>query len=218
MIQYSEPERRQFSRTFLAVLASGVISVSLVPARAAEAQIQPNALKFGSVRVGATVEGSVRIFRDTATSSGLAIKVEPPGFVRVEDIKVGSQDYGGNVRGYCDLSFSIDAERAGEYSGEVRVELGRQRVAIPVSVTVRPQMPNLTRVVVVETPFHKFSTNDATRFEPWLDLVREGHFDVHYLGSQRGLPVLRKVDLTKIDVVFLGMEGLSAFKIPTSNS
>ena len=51
MIQRSEPERRQLSRMLLAVLASGVISVSLVPAGAAAAQIQPNAIKFGSVRV-----------------------------------------------------------------------------------------------------------------------------------------------------------------------
>ena len=208
MIQYSEPERRQLSRTLLAVLASGLIVLSLLPDRVAAAQIQPNALKFGSVRVGATVEGSVRIFRDTATSSGLAIKVEPPGFVRVEDIKVGSQDYEGNVRGFCDLSFSIDTERPGDYSGEMRVEIGRERIAIPVSATVRPQMPNLTRVLVLETPFSKFSTNDATEFDRWLDLVKEGHFDVHYLGSQRGMPVLHRIDLAKIDVVLLGMEGL----------
>ncbi len=208
MIHYRESERQRISRTLLAVLASGVISVSLVPERAAAAQIQPNALRFGSLRVGATVEGSVRIFRETANSSGLAIKVEPPAFVRVEDVKVGSQDYGGNIRGFCDLSFSIDTERPGDYSGEVRVEIGRERIAIPVSATVRPQMPNLTRVLVLETPFSKFSTSDATDFDSWLDLVRDGHFDVHYLGSQRGMPVLRKVDLTKIDVVFLGMEGL----------
>ena len=184
MIHYRESEWRQLFRTLLGVLASGVIFLSLVPDRAAAAQIQPNALKFGSVRVGATVEGSVRIFRETANSSGLAIKVEPPGFVRVEDIKIGSQDYGGNIRGFCDLVFSIDTQRAGDYSGEVRVEIGRERFAIPVSATVRPQMPNLTRVLVVETPFSKFSTGDATDFDPWLDLVRQGHFDVHYLGSQ----------------------------------
>ena len=206
MIHDRESERHQLSRALLAVLASGVIWVSLVPTRAAIAQIQPNALRFGSVRGGATVEGSVRIFRETANSSGLTIKVEPPGFVRVDDIKVGSQDYGGNVRGFCDLSFSIDTERAGDYSGEVRVEIGRERIAIPVRATVRPQMPNLTRVLVVETPFSKFSTGDATDFDPWLNLVKEGHFDVHYLGAKRGMPVLPKIDL-------LGMEGLCGLHV-----
>ena len=214
MIHDRESERRGLSRTLLAVLASGVIFLALLPDRVAADQFQPNALNFGSVRVGATVEGSVRIFRETANSSGLAIKVEPPAFVRAEDIKVGSQDYGGNIRGFCDLVFSIGTERAGDYSGLVRVEIGRERFAIPVSVTVRPQMPNLTRVLVLETPFSRFSTNDATRFDPLLVLVREGHFDVHYLSSQRGLPVLRKVDLAKIDVVFLGMEGLLGLQEP----
>jgi hypothetical protein len=208
MIHYRELKPRLIPRAMLPILASGVISLYLPTDQAAAAQIQPNALKFGSVRVGATVEGSVRIFRETANSSGLAIKVEPPAFVRVEDMKVGSQDFGGDIRGFCDVTLSIDTERAGDYSGEVRVEIGRDRFAIPVSVTVRPQMPNLTRVLVVETPFDKFSTADATRFNPWLDLLTAGHFDVHYLASHRGMPVLRKIDLAKIDVVLLGMEGL----------
>ena len=103
---------------------------------------------------------------------------------------------------------SVDAGRAGSYSGELRVELGRERIAIPVSATVRPQMPGLTRLLVVETPFSKFSTSDAKLFTPWLELISGGHFDVHYLDAQQGLPVLRKIDLAKIDVVLLGTEGL----------
>jgi hypothetical protein len=172
------------------------------------ADAAPNFLNFGSVRVGATVEGSVRVFRDAPDANGLAIKIDPPAFVRVEDIKIGSQDYGGNRRGYCDLSLSLDTERAGSCSGDLRLEFGRQRVAIPVSATVRPQMPLLTRLLVVQTPFTKFSTSDATIFAAWLDLIGEGHFDVHYLTSQHGLPVIRKIDLAKIDVVLIGTEGL----------
>ena len=58
------------------------------PQPAAKAEAQPNFLAFGSVRVGATVEGSVRIFRETANARGLAVKFEPPPFVRVDDLKV----------------------------------------------------------------------------------------------------------------------------------
>ena len=149
-----------------------------------------------------------RIFRNGKEASGLAVKVEPPAFVRVEQIQVGSQEFGANIRGYCDLWLSIDTRRAGEYSGELRVEIGREGVAVPVSVTVRPQLPHLTRLLVVETPFERFSTSDAAIFDPWLDLVSKSHLDVHYLDSRHRGAVLEKIDLEKFDIVLLGMEGL----------
>src|SRR5262249_25978469 len=161
MITVRESERRHFSPALLPVLASSVLALPLLSDRTAAGEFQPDSLKFGSVRVGATVEGSVRIFREGQNASGLAIKVEPAAFVRVEDIRVGSQKYGADIRGYCDIWLSLDTRRAGDYSGALHVEIGRQRVAIPVSVTVRPQMPHLTRLLVVQTPFSRFSTSDA---------------------------------------------------------
>ncbi len=103
---------------------------------------------------------------------------------------------------------SVDTSRPGNYSGDLLVEIGRQQVAVRVSVTVRAQMPNLTRLLVVSTPFSKYSTSDATTFAPWLEEVSGGHLDPHYLEVRRGASVLGKVDLAKIDVVLLGMEGL----------
>src|SRR5262249_16859264 len=107
-----------------------------------------------------------------------------------------------------DISLSLDTQRAGTHSGELRVEIGHERVAVPVSVTVRPQEPNLIRVLVVETPFSKFSTSDATTFAPWLNLVPAADLDVPCLDAGRGMPVTRESDPAKFDVVLLGMEGL----------
>jgi hypothetical protein len=208
MSAFRESGRRPSSTALAAALASGLLAVFLLPVRSAGGEASPDRLTFGSVRVGATVEGSVRIFLDDVPSSGVAIKVEPSGFVRVADIQIGSQDFGPNRRGFCDISVSIDTATAGSYSGELRVEIGRSRAAVPVSATVRPQMPNLTRLLVATTPISKFSTSDATVFSTWLDVVSEGHLDVDYHVSRRGLPVLRKVDLKDIDVVLLGMEGI----------
>ena len=47
------------------------------PEAAVEAEFQPNYFNFGSVRVGATVEGSVRTFRETENAGGLAIGSDP---------------------------------------------------------------------------------------------------------------------------------------------
>jgi hypothetical protein len=203
-----ESKQRLCPSVLLPVLASGLLALPPLGGPTAAAEVQPNALKFGSVRVGAAAEGSLRIFRDGEDASGLAIKVEPPAFVRVEDIQIGSQRFGANLRGYCDIWLSVDTRRAGEYSGELLVEIGRQRVAVPVGVTVRPQMPHLTRLLVVATPFDRFSTGDSADFDPWRDLVSGAHLDVHYLEARPGTPVLREIDLAQFDIVLLGMEGL----------
>jgi hypothetical protein len=209
MMTARESNRPLFSAALFPVLAGAVLASPLLPGPTAAAEVQPNALRFGSVRVGATVEGSIRIFRQGNDASGLAIKVEPPAFLRVEDIRVGSQQFGPNNRGYCDIWVSVDTRRAGDYSGELRVALGREQVAVPMGAWVRPQMPRLTRLLVVETPFSRFSTGDASFFEIWRNLVDGAHLDVHYLDVRPGAPVLRSIDLAKFDVVLLGMEGLT---------
>jgi hypothetical protein len=208
MTTVGESNRPLFSAALFPVLAGAVLALPLVPGQTAAAEVQPNALRFGSVRVGATVEGSIRIFRQDNDTSKVAVKVEPPAFLRVDYTHVGSQRIGANNRGYCDIWVSVDTRRAGEYSGELRVELGREQVAIPVGVTVRPQMPHLTRLLVVETPYSRFSTRNADDFATWRDLVEGAHLDVHYLEGRPGAYGLRAIDLAKFDVVLLGMEGL----------
>src|SRR5262249_34983564 len=148
-----ESNRTRFSAALVPLLVFGIFSLPPLPCPAAE--VQPNTLRFGSVRVGATVEGSIRIFRAGNDAAGLAAKVAPPAFLRVEDIQLGSQEGGPNNRGYCDIWVSLDTRRAGEYSGELRVGLGQEQVAVPVGAWVRPQMPRLTRLLVVETPFSR---------------------------------------------------------------
>ncbi len=188
MMTARESNRPLFSAALFPVLAGAVLASPLLPGPTAAAEVQPNALRFGSVRVGATVEGSIRIFRLGNDASGLAIKVEPPAFLRVEDIRVGSQQFGPNNRGYCDIWVSVNTRHAGDYSGELRVTLGREQVAVPVGAWVRPQMPGLTRLLVVETPFSRFSTGDASFFEIWKNLVDGAHLDVHYLDVRPGRP------------------------------
>ena len=171
-------------------------------------EVQPDSLKFGMVRVGATVEGSVRVFREGADASGLAVKVVPPAFLKVGSIEIGSQTHGPETRGFCDIAVSVDTGREGDHSGVLRVEIGGQRVEVPVGATVRPRKPDLSRVLVAETPFTKFSTDDATLFAAWLKLVEGADLDVHYLEVRRGSPVLRDIDLANFDVVLLGEGGL----------
>ena len=123
-----ESNRRLFSAALFPVLAGALLATPLLPGPTAAAEVQPNALRFGSVRVGATVEGSIRIFRQGDDASGLAIKVEPPAFLRVEDIRVSSQQFGPNNRGYCDIWVSVDTRRRrGLIRRAAQFALGRER-------------------------------------------------------------------------------------------
>ena len=98
------------------------------------------------------------------------------------------------------------------------VEIGRHQVAVRVSVTVRPQMPNLTRLLVVSTPFSKFSTSDATTFAPWLEEVSEGHLDAHYVEVHAERPCWAKSTSQKSTSSSSAWKACFSSKIPTPNS
>jgi hypothetical protein len=63
-------------------------------------------------------------------------------------------------------------------------------------------------VLMVETPFQKYSTDDGGMFKPWTDLVAKSPLDVSYLLVHKDKPVLRDLDLSKFDCVFLDGSGL----------
>jgi hypothetical protein len=90
------------------------------------------------------------------------------------------------------------------------VQVGEKTIAIPVTATVIEKNPDATRVLVVETPFSRFSTNDASHFDAWLKLVKSAKLDVSSLEVDPGLPVLRELDLSNFDVVLLGGMGVFA--------
>ncbi len=180
--------------------------VAIMP-RSSAAQIQPDRLDFGTVHVGARVEGSVRIFVAPKDAEGKTAKVDAPAFVRVRKVNVGTQQYGANTKGFCDIDVSIDTGRAGEDSGAIRVTVGGQRVEVPVRASVRARVAGATRVLVAETPFEKFSTSDGTLFDTWRKLVDSAGLDVDY-AEIAGASVLEGVDLANFDVVLLGTSGV----------
>ena len=170
---------------------------------------QPDRLDFGSVRVDATAEGSIRVFEDGDKTTGITFNVVPPPFVVITNVELGTQTYGNlGKKIVCDVSLAINTQKVGEHVGTLVVEVGKQKTAIPVRVKVQPSDPSATSILIVETPFDRFSTDDATVFDPWLRLVASEDLDAHYLDVQRDQPVLREIDLSKFDVILLGESGV----------
>lgn len=190
------------------------VLVALVLPAAAMAQPKsgdhiPDRLPVGTVYVGSVVEASFVVFEAGDTVKGVKLEVDPPPFVKVIDKKTSLREYGpGNEFVAGSVTIAIDTGKPGEFAGDIKVTLGNHRVKVPVSATVKPQAPGLIRVLAVESPFCRHSTRNADDYRAWTDLVKDSPLDVSYLIPTEGKPLFRKLDLSKFDVVLLGMSGL----------
>jgi hypothetical protein len=203
------PSSRRVRPVLLAVLAAASIALialfaalvlwplwvesRMPPAR----QVMPDRVPLGTVRAGAIVEASARVFVRAMDPAGIRATVRAPRFVKIDDVSVGGPQ-GGTSRGtvFCDVFFSVRTEQTGDRAGAISVMLAGERGEVPVVVTIAPQDPALPRVLVVETPFDRLSTDQGDSFEPLLDVVRSARADVSYA---RRLPE----DLSGFDVLLL---------------
>ena len=189
------------------------VLVSLLGAAGARAlpmggQVQPDRIAFGNVHTGATVEASFMVL-ERGDDKKIKFEVKAPRGVRVLGKSIDTQEYGpGNkfVRGSVEIA--IDTAAAGEVTGDVAVTLGKQAVKVPVSATVKPRRAGLLRVLVVQTPFARFSTQDGRMFDAWTGLVKAAAWDVSYLLTRPGKAAFRDCDLASFDTILLGQNGL----------
>jgi len=170
-----------------AYLVAGTLVVLLFCSSPASAQpivggLQPDMLSLGTIRVGSKVEASVRIFGAGDDTAGVVVKTQPPRFVRVTETRLGTQNFGKlGTFVVCDIVISLDTANAGEFSGKIKVQVGEIEAEIPIAASVLEQEAKLSRVLIVETPFNRFSTSDASIFDAWLELVKTAKLDVSYL-------------------------------------
>jgi hypothetical protein len=171
--------------------------------------VSPDRLTFGEVYVGSTVEASVRLFFADTDSSGVAVFVKPPESIRVKWIELGTQSYGsrGTFK-VCDICVAVDTKAPARRTGTILVKFGDSHGSIPVDVTILPADFRRTKVLVVETPIQRFSTNTAKTFEPWLNIVKSARLNVSSLASRRHELVIHDLDLSDYDVILVGSDGL----------
>ncbi len=195
---------------FPAAIALLVLTLSAVPAVAQPkaGSAQPDRIPFGTVYAGATVEGSFQVF-EPGNDANIPLEVNAPKFVKVRYKATHAQQFGpGNnfIVGY--VEFALDTSAAGNLSGDFSVTLGETIAKVPVSATVRPAKKGLIRLLIVETPFSRYSTGHGADYKAWTDLVEDASLDVNYLLVTRGRPVLRAFELGTFDCVLLASTGL----------
>jgi hypothetical protein len=190
-------------KTFRWITILALFSAGQAAAQPKAGQVQPDRLDLGTVHVGATVEASFMVMTPGKDAKA-KFEVTAPAFVKVLRTTTDTQEYGpGNafVRGSADLA--IDTTKVGNLRGQIEVKLGPTTAAVPVSAVVKPQRPGLMRLLVVETPFQRYSTSDGGMFKPWADLVAASPWDVSYRLVTRGQPVVPGLRVGKTDAVLL---------------
>jgi len=209
MARPTGPRIPQFLFRAAAALLLALLAGSKALAQPDDGKAQPDRITLGTVHVGATVEASVRVWIRGDDVTGLEVKTVPPPFLRVTQSRLGTAMYGAlGTSIFCDVFVSLNTSRTGEFDEKLTVQIGETNVAIPVTAEVIEKNPRATRVLVVETPFNRFSTNDASHFDAWLKLVTSAKLDVSSLEVDTGLPVLRELDLSNFDVILLGQAGI----------
>jgi hypothetical protein len=195
-------------RVLVAVLLIGTLT-GTATAQPKAGKVQPDQLPIGTVYTGATVEASFMVF-EPGTDPTIKFEVTAPKFVKVLNKETHHQLFGGPGNDFVcgSVSFAVDTTTANEFQGEIAVKLGKTTAKVPVSVTVKAQRPGLIRVLVVGSPFERYSTSDGTTFTTWTDLARDTSLDVHSLLIDRGKPVLREFDLTKFHCVLMTADGV----------
>lgn len=206
---YQQPSVTALLLPALLVLSSGLLISSPARAQFVAGSHTPDRIPLGIVRVGATVEASCRVHESGTDTSGIAIEVEPPPFARVKRTQLSVVTNGAmETFIVCDVFLSVNTQHEGDFSGPVKINVGKQKVEVPMTVKVAPREPGQIRLLVLESPFDRYSTDNAKVFDPWLDLVAAENLDVHYLEVDPNEPVLRDLYLSEFDVVLLAENGL----------
>lgn len=186
----------------LAVCASPVL------AQPKTGQAQPDRLAIGTVYTGAIVEASFLVY-EAGKNAAIKLEVKAPKFVKVLKKTTEAREFGkGNDFVYGLVELSLDTSKAGKFEEDFVVTLGATTVKVPVSATVKDRRAGKVRVLIAETPFEAYTTNDGGMFQEWTDLVGSSSIDVSYLLPRQGKSVLRDLDLSKYEVLFLPASAL----------
>jgi hypothetical protein len=173
-------------------------------------KVQPDKIAVGTVFTGATVEASFMVF-ESGTDPKIKFEVTAPKFVKVLGKNTHYTQFGPGNDFVCGtVEIAIDTAAAAGHEGEVVVTLGNSKVKVPVTATVRARKKGFSKVLIADTPFERYTTDDGGMFKAWTDLVAASPLDVSYILVRSGKPVVRDLDLSKFDCVFLDGGGLCA--------
>ena len=183
----------------------GLFATVLAAQEAPSPKVQP-VVDLGPLAVGAIVEGSFGVYWDDAALAKATAVATPPKGVRV--LRLTTQTY--VERAMTTVEFAVDTADPGVLDGVFDLRCGTEAASVPMRAEVRAATPGGSRVLVAQTPFETFSSDDPKTFDAWRQLVGSAHLDVDYRLVQRGRPTFDIGALARVDVVLAGEDALLA--------
>lgn len=184
-------------------------AVALLLAAAVAAQdgsAQPGATKFGLVGVGATAEASFGVFWQDASLFDKTATVEAPAGVKVLGVETSKY----NDRALTQIEFALDTAQARAVDAAFVVRCEGKEVRVPLTADVVVMARGGARVLVADTPFEAFSSDDPAIFDGWRHLVATARLDVDYRLVRRGRATFDVEALRRVAVVVVGCDALWA--------
>ena len=170
---------------------------------------QPDRIDVGCVHVGSVVDASVRVFAKGDSVVGIEKAAQAPDFLDVESVRLMTQTFGSKgTKLCCDVEVTFKTEKPGLLNGNLKVTVAGQSIEIPVRAEVLPREKLSRRVMVLDTPFDKFSTQDSTIFDTWRELVRTQGISADYLRSERRTTDVMRERLKEAHALILAEGGL----------
>ena len=155
--------------------------------------ISPPWFDFGKVYINSKVDASCKI------NDGEIIDItSKPSWIIINHL---STDWFG---------FSVDTGSIGDYSGTLIIETTAGDINVDVKVTIRSTPVPTTKMLVLDTPFHRYSTSNPEVFKTMTDVMDSGLVNVSYVSTENlGDHDLSIMKIEDYDVVLLAQGGLS---------
>jgi hypothetical protein len=193
---------------FTLTLAATLTLIGAASAQPAKLEVQPDSLPFGTLYTDAIAEGSVLIFA-SADDPKPKIKTDGPKFVKVLRTDTHEQEFGNRGKFTCvTVEVAIDTAKAGELKGELEVTINKDVVKVPISATVKARKPGAPRVLVVGSPFERYTTGFGKDYQGWRDVVDAAGLDASYILVHNGKATTRDLDLSKFDCILMSADAL----------
>lgn len=175
---------------------------------AAEPKVQPDSLPFGTLHTDGVAEGSFMIFAP-ADDPKPKIKTGGPKFVKVLGTSTHEQEFGNRGKFTCvTVEVAIDTSKASDLKGDLAVTINDEVVKVPISATVKVRKPGTPRVLVVGSPFERYTTSHGKDYQGWRDVVDAAGLDVSYVLVHNGKSTTRDLDLRGFDCVLVSADAL----------
>ena len=175
---------------------------ALLPAQTAPG-LRP-AVDLGPLAVGAVVEASFGVYWDDAALAKATAEVVAPKLVKI--LRVDTRSY--VDRALTTVAFVVDTAAPRTIDDVFTLRCGTETATVPLRAELRALPPGGSRVLVAQTPFETFSSDDPETFAAWRQIVAGARLDVDYRLVQAGRSTFDVGALSRVDVVLAGENAL----------